>query len=134
MSKHINVEPETHLEVDKIRAINGHVTFDKAVQALLRRPDLTEAEIHLIAKVMETLDPEKVDEEFYNRGHDIIKKCSEHLHESALAECLDDRCKAGRKAGAKLQEDLLNGDITIPGIVGANCRCIEKVNAIKKAD
>jgi len=48
MIKHINVKPETHKEVDKVRADEGLKTFDEAIKSLLARPDFSRDELHAI--------------------------------------------------------------------------------------
>ena len=50
MIKHILVNPETHYEVDKIRAEHKLKTFDEAIKHLLARPDFTEDERVALAR------------------------------------------------------------------------------------
>lgn len=73
MIKHILVKPETHKEVDKVRADEGLKTFDEAIKSLLARPDFTKKDLSDLMAACEI-----VDEEYWDAS-DLINKIKDAL-------------------------------------------------------
>lgn len=92
MIKHINVKPETHKEVDKVRADEGLKTFDEAIKSLLARPDFTRDELLAIRYACGIIDnpvrrdrPELIDgcKVASMKAHDALNR---------LDQCAQERC------------------------------------------
>lgn len=105
MIKHINVKPETHKEVDKVRAEEGLKTFDEAIKSLLARPDFTQDELLQLRKLI--WGGYEPSEEDCKNIQSAEMKISELIYKNELTECLDDRCKEGRKAGEEFKKKLV---------------------------
>ncbi len=127
----IHVRPETRKELGRVKNDLELKSLDEAIKSLLARPDFTQEELLQLRKLI--WGGYEPSEEDCKNIQSAEMKISELIYKNELTECLDDRCKSGRKAGGELRNKLLE-DTGLPEAqhVHSKCTVVDFIDACRE--